>query len=184
MEQIATVYYGCGIHLTDVKFIKPEYHPTISGAWIQALQKLNPHILETSNNVNENYYAIESLYQVTLWSIDQKGKCTEMESEDYPGCILPLGNQPTLFGGIGHSYQSAIDTLRNKYEKIPLTSLNVQFNMVDKRLAVRFIWYQQKVTSCVFQPLHSTKICTTTVSHVTVKQRTRLTLKDMRFASV
>lgn len=115
MEQIATVYYGCGIHVTDVKFIKPEYHPTISGAWIQALQKLNSHILETSNNVNENYYSIESLYQVTLWSIDQKGKCTEMESENYPGCILPLGKQPKLFGGIGHSYQSVIDTLRNKY---------------------------------------------------------------------
>ena len=52
MEQIATVYYGCGIHVTDVKFIKPEYHPTISGAWIQALQKLNSHILETSNTTN------------------------------------------------------------------------------------------------------------------------------------
>lgn len=65
MEQIATVYYGCGIHVTDVKFIKPEYHPTISGAWIQALQKLNSHILETSNNVNENYYSIESLYLFT-----------------------------------------------------------------------------------------------------------------------
>ena len=110
MEQIATVHYGCGIHVTDMKFIKPEYHhPTISGAWIQALQKINPQILETCNIVNESNYAIESLYQVTLWSIDQKGKCTEMESEDYPGCILPLGKQPKLFGGIGHSYQSAID---------------------------------------------------------------------------
>lgn len=67
MEPIATVYYGCGIHVTDVKFIKPEYYPTISGAWVQAPQKLNPRILETNNNVNENYYAIESLHQVTLW---------------------------------------------------------------------------------------------------------------------
>lgn len=136
MEQIATVYYGCGIHVTDVKFIKPEYHPTISGAWVQALQKLNPHILETSNNVNENYYAIESLYQVTLWSIDQKGKCTKIESENYPGCILPLGKQPKLFGGIGHSYQSAIDTLRNKYGKYLVDNFDyeqhfVQYEIVD-----------------------------------------------------
>lgn len=137
MEQIATVQYGCGIHVTDMKFIKPEYHhPTISGAWIQALQKLNPRILETNNNVNENYYAIESLHQVTLWSIDQKGKCTEMESEDYPGCILPLGKQPKLFGGIRHSYQSAIDTLRNKYGEYLVDNFDyeqhfVQYEIVD-----------------------------------------------------
>ena len=136
MKPIATVHYGCGIHVTDMKFIKPEYHSTISGTWVQALQKLNPHILETSNNVNENYYSIESLYQVTLWSINQKGKGIEIESEDYPGYILPLGKQPKLFGGIGHSYQSAIDTLRNKYGKYLVDNFDyeqhsVQYEIVD-----------------------------------------------------
>ena len=135
MEPIATVHYGCGIHVTDIKFIKHEYHPTISGAWVQALQKLNPRILEANNTVNENY-GIESLYQVTLWSIEQKGKCIEMKSEDYTGCILPLGKQPKLFGGIGHSYQNAIDTLRNKYEKYLVDDFDyeqhfVQYEIVD-----------------------------------------------------
>lgn len=136
MKPIATVYYGCGIHVTDVKFIKPEYHPTISGTLVQTLQKLNPRILESYNIVNESNYAIESLYQVTLWSIDQKDKCTKMESEDYPGCILSLGKQPKLFGGIGHSYQSAIDTLRNKYGKYLVDDFDyeqhfVQYEIVD-----------------------------------------------------
>ena len=132
MEPIATVHYGCGIHVTDMKFIKPEYHhPTISGAWVQALQKINPQILETCNIVNESNYAIESLYQVTLWSIDQKGKCTEMEYEDYPGCILPLGKQPKLFGGIGHSYQSAINALRNKYGKYLVDDFNYEDHFVQ-----------------------------------------------------
>lgn len=99
-------------------------------------KKLNPRILETSNNVNENYYSIESLYQVTLWSIDQKGKCTEMESEDYPGCILPLGKQPKLFGGIHHSYQSALNMLRQKYGKYLVDNFDyeqhfVQYEIVD-----------------------------------------------------
>ena len=41
MEPIATVHYGCGILVTDIKFIKPEYHPTISGAWIPYQSALN-----------------------------------------------------------------------------------------------------------------------------------------------
>ena len=131
MEQIATVLYGCGIHVTDIKFIKPEYHPTISGAWVQALQKLNPRILEASNTVNENSYAIESLYQVTLWSIDHKGKCTELESEDYTGCILPLGKTPSLFGGIHHSYQSALNVLRQKYGKYLVDNFDYKKNFVQ-----------------------------------------------------
>ena len=135
MEPIATVHYGCCILVTDIKFIKPEYHPTISGTQIQALQKLNPRILEASNTVNENY-GIESLYQVTLWSIEQKGKCTEMKSEDYTGCILPLGKTPSLFDGIHHSYQSALNALRQKYEKYIVDNFDyeqhfVQYEIVD-----------------------------------------------------
>ena len=116
MEPIATVHYGCGIYVPDMKYIKHEYHPTTVYSWIQTLKSIEPQILDAYNDVNQNYYAVEDLYQTRLWTIDQKGKCIEMESE-YTGCIFPMRRQPKLFGGIGHSYQSAIDALRNKYGK-------------------------------------------------------------------
>ena len=130
MEPIATVHYGCGIYVPDMKHIKPEYHPTKVYAWIQTLKSMEPQILDAYNNVNRNYYAIEDLYQTRLWAIDQKGKCIEMESE-YTGCILPFSRQPKLFGGIGHSYQSAIDALRNKYGKYLVNDFDYEEHFVQ-----------------------------------------------------
>lgn len=117
MEPIATVHYGCGIYVPDMEDIKSKYHPTHRYEWIETLQSINPEILAAENIVSEDcYYAIEGLYQTRLWAIDQNRNCSEIDDE-YTGCILPLGEEPQLFGGIGHSYQSAINALRNKYGK-------------------------------------------------------------------
>lgn len=115
MEPIATVHYGCGIYVPDIKYIKPEYHPKTVFPWVRTLQSMNPKILEAGNIINENYGAIESLYQTRLWTIDRNCKCSEIDAE-HTGCIFPL-KQPKLFGDIGHSYQSAIDALQKKYGK-------------------------------------------------------------------
>ena len=115
MEPMATVHYGCSIYVPNMKYIKPEYHPTTVYPWVRTLQSMNPKILEAENIVNENYGNIESLHQTRLWTIDQNRKCSEIDAE-YTGCIFPL-KQPKLFGGIGHSYQSAIDALQKKYGK-------------------------------------------------------------------
>ena len=130
METLATVHYGCGIYIPDMKYIKPEYHPTISGAWVQALQKINPQILETCNIVNENYYAIESLYQTRLWAIDQNRNCSEIDGT-YTGCILPFSRQPKLFDGLGHSYQGVLTALRNKYGKYLVDDFNYEDHFVQ-----------------------------------------------------
>ena len=130
MEPIATVHYGCGIYVPDMKYIKPEYHPTTVRSWVDALQSMNPKILEAENIANENYYAIESLYQTRLWAIDQNRNCSEIDGT-YTGCILPLSRQPKLFGGIGHSYQSAIDALRDKYGKYLVDNFNYEDNFVQ-----------------------------------------------------
>ena len=116
MEPIAAVHYGCGIYVPNLEYIKPNYHPTRKYEWIETLQSMNPKILAAENVVSESYYAIEGLYQTRLWAIDQNHNYSEID-EEYSGCILPLGRQPKLFGGIGHSYQSAIDALQKKYGK-------------------------------------------------------------------
>lgn len=130
MEPIATVHYGCGIYVPDIKYIEPEYHPTTVRSWVDALQSMNPKILDAGNIANENYYAIESLYQTRLWAIDQNRNCSEIDGT-YTGCILPLSRQPKLFGGIGHSYQSAIDALRNKYGKYLVDDFNYEDHFVQ-----------------------------------------------------
>lgn len=99
MEPIVTVQYGCGIYVPDIKYIKPEYHPTTVYPWVGTLQLINPKILEAENDVNLNYGDIESLYQTRLWHIDQNRNHSELNAQ-YTGCILPLGRQPKLFGGI------------------------------------------------------------------------------------
>lgn len=130
MEPIATVHYGCGIYVPDMKYIKPEYHPTTPYPWVGTLQLINPKILYAENDVSLNYGNIESLHQTRLWTIDQNHKCSEMDAR-YTGCILPLGRQPKLFGGIGHSYQSAINVLRDKYGKYLVDDFNYEEHFVQ-----------------------------------------------------
>ena len=131
MEQFAEVHYGCGIYVPDVKYIKPEYHPKTIFPWVQMLQALNPKVLEAENSVNQNYHAIESLYQTRLWSIDRNRKCTEIGS-DYTGCILPISiNNPKIFGGIGHSYQNALNILRDKYGKYLVDDFDYEDHFVQ-----------------------------------------------------
>lgn len=130
MEPIATVHYGCGIYVPDIKYIKPEYHPKTVFPWVRTLQSINPKILEAENIVNENYGNIESLYQTRLWTIDQNCNCSEIDDE-YTGCILPLGRQLKLFSGIGHSYQSAIDALQKKYGKYLVDDFNYEDHFVQ-----------------------------------------------------
>lgn len=84
--------------------------------WIETLQSINSKILAAENIVSESYYAIEGLYQTRLWAIDQNCNYSEI-NEEYSECIFPLGREPQPLGGIGHSYQSAINALRNKYDK-------------------------------------------------------------------
>lgn len=114
MEQFATVCCGAGLYVPDKKYIKPEYHPTVV-PWIQLIRALEPQVLDAYNDVNLNYGNIENLHQTRLWSIDNNHNFSEIKSE-YTGYIFPL-KQTQLFDGIGHSYQSAIDALRNKYGK-------------------------------------------------------------------
>ena len=116
MDPIATVHYGCGIYVPNMEYIKPNYHPTRRYEWIETLQSMNPKILAAENVVSEDYYAIEGLYQTRLWAIDQNRNYSEID-EEYSGCIFPLGREPQPLGGVGHSYQSAINALRNKYGK-------------------------------------------------------------------
>lgn len=131
MEQFAEVHYGCGIYVPDVKYIKPEYHPKNLMPWVETLQNRNSNILESRNTVNQNYYAIESLYQTRLWSIDRNRKCTEIDS-DYTGCILPIStNNPKIFGGIGHSYQNTLNILRNKYGKYLVDDFDYEDHFVQ-----------------------------------------------------
>lgn len=129
MEPIATVHYGCGIYVPNIEYIKPNYHPTRRYEWIETLQSINSKILAAENIVSESYYAIEGLYQTRLWAIDQNHNYSEID-EEYSGCILPLSRQPKLFGGIGHSYQSAIDALRNKYGKYLVDDFNYEDHFV------------------------------------------------------
>lgn len=135
MEPIATVHYGCGIYVPDMKYIKPEYHPTTVYPWVRTLQSMNPKILYAENDVNLNYGNVESLHQTRLWHIDQNRNYSELDAQ-YTGCILPLGRQPKLFGGIGHSYQSAINALRDKYGKYLVDDFNygdhfVQYEIIE-----------------------------------------------------
>ena len=110
MEPIATVHYGCGIHVPNMEYIKPNYHPTRKYEWIETLQSINPKILAAENVVSESYYAIEGLYQTRLWVIDQNCNYSEI-NEEYSGCILPLGRQPHPLGAVVHSNQTAINAL-------------------------------------------------------------------------
>lgn len=130
MESIATVHYGCGIYVPNMKYIKPEYHPTTVYPWVGTLQLINPKILEAENDVNLDYGDIESLHQTRLWHIDQNRNYSELNAQ-YTGCILPLGRQPKLFGGIGHSYQSAINALRDKYSKYLVDDFNYEDHFVQ-----------------------------------------------------
>lgn len=130
MEPIAIVHYGCGIYVPDMKYIKSEYHPTTPYPWVGTLQLINPKILYAENDVNLNYGNIESLYQTRLWHIDQNRNYSELDAQ-YTGCILPLGRQLKLFGGIGHSYQSAINALRDKYGKYLVDNFNYEDNFVQ-----------------------------------------------------
>ena len=135
MESIATVHYGCGIYVPNMKYIKPEYHPTTVYPWVRTLQEMNPKILYAENDVNLNYGNVESLHQTRLWHIDQNRNYSELDAQ-YTGCILPLGRQPKLFGGIGHSYQSAINALRDKYGKYLVDDFDyeeqfVQYEIVE-----------------------------------------------------
>lgn len=130
MEPIATVHYGCGICVPDMKYIKSEYHPKKVFPWVRTLQSINPKILAAENVGSESYYAIEGLYQTRLWAIDQNHNYSEID-EEYSGCILPLGRQPKLFGGIGHSYQSAIDALQKKYGKYLVDDFNYEDHFVQ-----------------------------------------------------
>lgn len=130
MEPIAAVHYGCGIYVPNLEYIKPNYHPTRKYEWIETLQSMNPKILAAENVVSESYYAIEGLYQTRLWAIDQNHNYSEID-EEYSGCILPLGRQPKLFGGIGHSYQSAINALRDKYGKYLVDDFNYEDHFVQ-----------------------------------------------------
>ena len=130
MESIATVHYGCGIYVPNMEYIKPNYHPTCKYEWIETLQSMNSKILAAENIVSESYYAIEGLYQTRLWAIDQNHNYSEID-EEYSGCILPLGRQPKLFGGIGHSYQSAINALRDKYGKYLVDDFNYEDHFVQ-----------------------------------------------------
>ena len=129
MEPIATVHYGCGIYVPDMKYIKPEYHPTTPYPWVGTLQLINPKILYAENDVNLNYGNIESLHQTRLWAIDQNRNCSEID-EEYSGCIFPLGREPQPLGGVGHSYQSAINALRNKYGKYLVDDFNYEEHFV------------------------------------------------------
>ena len=130
MEPIAAVHYGCGIYVPNLEYIKPNYHPTRKYEWIETLQSMNPKILAAENVVSESYYAIEGLYQTRLWAIDQNHNYSEID-EEYSGCILPLGRQPKLFGGIGHSYQSVINALRDKYGKYLVDDFNYEDHFVQ-----------------------------------------------------
>lgn len=130
MEPIATVHYGCGIYVPDIKYIKPEYHPTTVRSWVDTLQSMNPKILEAENIANENYGAIESLSQTRLWAIDQNRNCSEID-DTYTGCILPFSRQPKLFGGLGHSYQGVLTALRNKYGKYLVDDFNYEDHFVQ-----------------------------------------------------
>lgn len=130
MEPIATVHYGCGIYVPDMKYIKSEYHPTAPYPWVGTLQLINPKILYAENDVSLNYGNIESLYQTRLWTIDQNRNGSEIDGT-CTGCILPLSRQPKLFGGIGHSYQSAINALRNKYGKYLVDDFNYEDHFVQ-----------------------------------------------------
>lgn len=130
MELIATVHHGCGIYVPNMEYIKPEYHPTRKYEWIETLQSINPKILAAENVISESYYAIEGLYQTRLWAIDQNCNYSEI-NEEYSGCIFPLGRQPKLFGGIGHSYQSAINALRDKYGKYLVDDFNYEDHFVQ-----------------------------------------------------
>lgn len=130
MELIATVHHGCGIYVPNMEYIKPEYHPTRKYERIETLQSINPKILAAENVISESYYAIEGLYQTRLWAIDQNCNYSEI-NEEYSGCIFPLGRQPKLFGGIGHSYQSAINALRDKYGKYLVDDFNYEDHFVQ-----------------------------------------------------
>ena len=130
MEPIATVHYGCGIYVPDMKYIKSEYHPTTVRPWVDTLQSINPKILEAYNTVNDNYGAIESLCQTRLWAIDQNRNCSEIDGT-YTGCILPFSRQPKLFGGLGHSYQDVLTALRHKYGKYLVDDFNYEDHFVQ-----------------------------------------------------
>ena len=45
MEPIATVHYGCGIYVPDMKYIKPEHHPKTVRPWVDALTILSTTIM-------------------------------------------------------------------------------------------------------------------------------------------
>lgn len=128
MEQFATVRCGAGLYVPDKKYIKPEYHPTVV-PWIQLIRELEPQVLGAYNDVNLNYGNIEYLHQTRLWSIDNNHNFSEIKSE-YTGYILPL-KQTQLFDGIGHSYQSALDALRNKYGKYLVDDFDYKAHFVQ-----------------------------------------------------
>lgn len=129
MEQIATVKYGCGIYVPELKYVKPEYQKI---PWVSTLQSMIPNteILYAPNDANLNYGNVESLHQTRLWSIDQNCEGSKIKGL-YTGCILPFSRQPKLFGGLGHSYQNVLTALRNKYSKYLIDDFDYEAHFVQ-----------------------------------------------------
>ena len=112
--------YGYGIHVPDAKFVKPE--------------ELGYDTIDTfSANIGgilvDNYDS-DQIYQTQLWTIDKNHQLNALHTGEHISCVLPLDEEPIIFGDTKRTFDDVIAELREQYGEYLVDDFDFENHLV------------------------------------------------------
>ena len=136
MTRPIDVHYGYGLHVPDTDLFRPEYLVTEPDGMTAKIFSVLPDFLLVGNSahlISADYYFRT---QSRLWSVNRQHQFTEISLNEEPTGVLPLQEEPLLFGDTNRTYDDVIDNLRQIYGRYLVDNFDfekhfVKYEIVD-----------------------------------------------------